>query len=154
MKRKQLIDSANSLYTFSPEIANEYAHKRELLVNQINSKMLARPDIGFLVGEKNLTIMQDNHANHAHFMESMLKTFNPEILVDTILWAFRTYRSRGFHPSYWSAQFNTLCEVFNEKLSPESKEEIEVIYSWMIVNIPAFTSLSDQDLLKVTIEKS
>jgi len=143
MERNQLIATATSIYSFSEETAKEFTRKRELLVNQINSKMLSRSDIEMMVGDKNLALMQDNHANHARFMESMLKSYDPEVMVDTILWVFRSYRSRGFHATYWAAQLNAWCEVFKENLSPDSGEKILCIYSWMIVNIPTFTSLSD-----------
>ena len=82
----------------------EYQGKQEQLVAEINQRMLARDDIATLVGLDNLVMMQDNHNNHACFMVSLLQIYVPEVLVDTVLWVFKAYRSHGFHNLYWSAQ--------------------------------------------------
>jgi len=142
MNREDLIRSAAEIRQVSPETANEYAQKKELLTAKLNEVMLRRPDIHELVGEKNIDMMRDNHSNHARFVASILRYFHPEVLTDTVLWVFRSYRSRGFHQNYWAAQISAWIEILRQELSPESFASIYPLYEWFSVNIPAFTDIS------------
>ncbi|MDK2977747.1 MAG: hypothetical protein PWP52_461 [Bacteroidales bacterium] len=108
--------------------------------------MLSHPDINDLVGEDNLDMMKDNHANHVRFMVSIFKNFDPEVLTDTVLWVFRAYRSRRFHSNYWAAQLNSWIEILKKELSEQTFKEIFPYYEWMQVNIPVFVKLSTEDL--------
>ncbi|HOO85572.1 MAG TPA: hypothetical protein PLS94_13460 [Prolixibacteraceae bacterium] len=108
--------------------------------------MLARPDVLTMVGESNIEMMKDNHANHARFLESIFKKHQPEVLVDTVLWVFRAYRSRSFASTYWAAQLNTWIEIYRKELSPECFSEVYPYYNWMQINIPIFNKLAEEDL--------
>jgi len=88
-------------------------------------------------------MMKDNHANHARFLESIFHEHSPEVLVDTIIWVFRAYRSRNFSSTYWAAQLNTWIEIHKRELSPECFNEIYPYYKWMQINIPVFNSLAE-----------
>ncbi len=144
MTKDRLIDAATAIPAASPEAAAEYERNRERLVAEVNRRMEARPDIEGLVGRDNLDMMRDNHANHARFVRTILKDFDPRVLVETVLWVFRAYRSRGFSDNYWAAQLNVWIEVMKETLSPESSTRIYPLYDWFIVHIPAFTFLSGE----------
>ena len=146
MERKQLFESAEQLKQVSENTFSEYQGKVELLINRINGLMLERPDLENLIGKNNTNMMKDNHANHARFIASILKNYNSDILVDSILWVFRAYRSHGFNSNYWSAQLNAWIITLKEVLSPESYIEIYPYYEWMQINIPSFVSLSDEKL--------
>jgi len=146
MNRNELIQSAQSLSPFNVEAIIEYEEKLQKMVAIINEKMEARSDINELIGVNNLAMMKDNHANHARFILSVMRNFNAEVLVETILWVFRAYRSRLFHTSYWAAQLNTWIEIFKTELSPETYREVLRLYSWMQVNIPSFVVCSDEKL--------
>lgn len=108
--------------------------------------MLARADLKELIGESNEAMMQDNHANHVRFIASILKNYNPEVLVDTILWVFRAYRSHRFTTNYWATQLNSWISIMKESLSSETYSEVYPLYEWMQVNIPLFVKLSDEKL--------
>ncbi|MBF0103304.1 MAG: hypothetical protein HQK77_20580 [Desulfobacterales bacterium] len=146
MQRQDLIQSASELSSVNSEIYTEYSDKRDALVAAINQTMINRLDLTELIGKNNLDMMKDNHANHAKFVQSIVKRHNPEILVDTVLWVFRAYRSRGFHPNYWSAQLNTWITILKQELSPKAYEALFPLYNWFIVNIPHFTELADKQL--------
>ncbi|MEE4197048.1 MAG: hypothetical protein V2I54_05350 [Bacteroidales bacterium] len=146
MDRFYLIKTAKYLKPVSEKGSLEYLGKQEQLVLLMNDKMLNRSDIHELVGRNNLEMMKDNHANHARFMVSLFENFNPEILVDTVLWVFRAYRSRNFHSNYWAAQLNGWIEILKEELSESTFTEIFPYYEWMQVNIPVFVKLSAEDL--------
>jgi hypothetical protein len=146
MEKKHLIESANTLVKVSERTAEEYQGKSEQFIQKMNELMLARQDLIKLIGENNTQMMKDNHANHVRFIASILKKKNVEILVETLLWVFRAYRSHGFTTNYWAAQLNTWFVVLQDQLSPESYSEVYPYYEWMQVNIPSFVVLSDEKL--------
>lgn len=146
MTKEQLLASAQKLHQIDEAHATEFSNKRESLLELMNARMNARADITDLVGENNLEMMKDNHANHLRFMESVFFELNPEVLTDTVLWVFRAYRSRNFKSTYWSAQLNTFLEIHKEKLSPECFNAISPYYNWMQINIPVFNDLAQNDL--------
>lgn len=100
MDKNNLIESAKKINHFSEATQQEYFQKSEMLINKMNDLMLARADLKELIGENNERMMQDNHANHVRFIASILKNYNPDVLVDTVLWVFRAYRSHRFTTNY------------------------------------------------------
>lgn len=152
MTHEELLDTARALPPFSAEVAREYGAQREALVAEINQRLLQRTDLEQMVGPGNQAMMQDNHSNHARFVESLLGHYNPEVLVETVLWVFRAYRSHGFRLTYWSAQLNTWVEVLEERLSPSSFAAIYPLYHWFIIHIPTFVALTDPHLGQPTAD--
>lgn len=138
MNKEKLIHTASQLGPFDPRAAADYAKAAGALTARLNQTMLARLDIEALTGKENLTMMQDNHANHARFISSLLIHFQPEVLVETILWVFRAYRSRGFASTYWAAQINEWIHLLPQELPEESHKNILPLYEWIQVNIPLF----------------
>jgi len=143
MTTEDLILSASKLKQPTAEVAAEFSQKRDMLALKINEIFSKRNDIVSLIGENNISMMEDNHRNHARFLESVFTDYNPEVLVTTVLWVFRAYRTHGFHLSYWPAQLDTWVEIFKTELSKEAFAEIYPFYNWMIINQPAFANLSD-----------
>lgn len=149
MGRSLLIKSADKISRVSEESIKEYIDKMELLAAKMNEIMLKREDILKLIGgEKNITMMKDNHNNHLRFVASILQTPNSETLVDTTLWVFRAYMSRGFSPDYWAVQLNTWRQLLKENITDKAFLEIISIYNWFTVNIPHFTVEVDEKLEK------
>lgn len=149
MEKLKLVESAESIRTVSAEAVREYIEKMDTLAVKMNEAMLAREDIFELVGgEKNITMMKDNHYNHLRFIGSIMQTPDAETLVDTVLWVFRAYMSRGFHTNYWAAQINTWTRILKENLSAESYIEVASVYNWLSINIPFFTIAADEKLEK------
>lgn len=142
MDKSHLLKTAEQLQQVSAQSASEFCSKRDHLIDLMNQKMLARPDLISMVGEGNVEMMKDNHANHARFLESIFKLQQADVLVDTVLWVFRAYRSRNFASTYWAAQLNTWIEIYRKELSPECFTEIYPYYNWMQINIPIFNLLS------------
>ncbi len=142
MTREELVNSAQLLVPPSRQAADEYYLKSEMFSEEINRIMGARPDVGYMTGG-NIAMMQDNHRNHARFIASLFSAYSPSVLVNTVLWVFRAYRSHGFQLTNWPAQLDTWVEVLRNGLSPDAFSEIYPLYNWMIVNQPAFAQLSD-----------
>ncbi|MBA4397371.1 MAG: hypothetical protein C0394_08315 [Syntrophus sp. (in: bacteria)] len=143
MTREELLATAEKLPRFSTVTAGEFAEKREQLAAEMNRIMGQRPDLADLIGQGNREMMEDNHRNHARFIGSLIQNFSPQVLVETVLWVFRAYRSHGFRLTYWPAQLDTWVEVLKRELSPGAYEEIYPLYHWMIIHQPAFVGLSD-----------
>lgn len=144
MSKAALIASATALQQPSTQVAQEFEDKRELLAAEINRLMISRSDLNLLIGEGNTAMMEDNHRNHARFIASVFLDFQPPVLVETVLWVFRAYRSHGFHLTYWPAQLDQWVALFKTHLSPEAFKEIYPFYHWMIVNQPLFVMESDK----------
>lgn len=146
MQREDLFISSRKLLQVSEKSAEEFGSKRDHLVGLMNDKMENRADLIEMVGTGNVEMMKDNHANHARFMESIFSQHAPEMLVDTVLWVFRAYRSRNFSSTYWAAQLNSWIEIFKSELSPECYNEVYPYYNWMQINIPTFNNLAEENL--------
>ncbi len=146
MDKNYLLETATQLKQVKVKTADEYHQKAEELITKMNKLMLERPDIESLVGSNNINMMKDNHSNHVRFIASILKNHNPDVLVDTVLWVFRAYRSHGFTTNYWAAQLNAWITIIKEILSPESFVETYPYYEWMQINIPIFAKVSDEKL--------
>lgn len=148
MNRENLIATASALPQVEQQHSAEYSSKRDHLVDMMNQLMTARADVNEMVGSHNIAMMKDNHANHARFMESIFIQQAPEVLVDTILWVFRAYRSRNFSSTYWAAQMNTWIELYRSELSPDCFKQVYPYYNWMQINIPHFNHLAEEKLEK------
>jgi CRISPR/Cas system CSM-associated protein Csm4 (group 5 of RAMP superfamily) len=149
MEKETLVKSASKITKVSEDSLKEYMDKMDMLAAKINEAMLKREDIFELIGgEKNITMMKDNHNNHLRFIASVLQTPDSETLVDSVLWVFRSYMSRGFNSNYWAAQLNTWIRLLKENLSEKAFSEIFSIYNWMSVNIPKFSIAADEKLEK------
>lgn len=146
MNKIELIRSAKKLPKVNENFTAEFSEKRDSLVEKMNQKMQVRPDVNEMVGENNIEMMKDNHANHARFLESVFYELNPEVLVDTVLWVFRAYRSRNFSSTYWAAQLNSWLDIYKAELSPECYNAIYPYYNWMQINIPIFNKLAEENI--------
>jgi len=144
--RADLVRTASQIPPFVPETAKEFETKREAIVSEMNTLMLSRADLDSLVGANNREMMQDNHANKSRFIHAMLVHFDPEELVDTVLWVFRAYRAHGFTDAYWPAALNAWLAVMERQLSPEAYANVLPLYDWMIVNIPHFVGIADDNM--------
>jgi len=68
------------------------------------------------------------------------------VLVETVLWVYRAYRSHGFRLTYWPAQLNAWMVVLKAQLSEDTFREIHPLYNWFIVNQAAFVRLTDDEV--------
>jgi hypothetical protein len=146
MRQADLIRAAQGLRPVAPEAAREFAEKREGLAMALTQRMLARPDLERLVGVGNADMMQNDSRNMTRFLATMYEHLAPETLVETVLWVFRAYRSHGFQVTFWAANLDTLLEALREQTSPAAYRDLSPLVEWLIVHVPAFTALSDQQL--------
>ncbi|MBM9520918.1 hypothetical protein JWG39_13950 [Desulforhopalus vacuolatus] len=144
--KNTLLTSASLLLQPSQEVASEFAVKRDELAARGNQIMDQRADLDRLIGLENQQMARDNNKNFSRFMQAQFTNYNAEVMVDTVLWVFRAYRSHGFKTTYWAANLNIWTDMLREELSPRAFEAVYPFYEWLIVNIPVFTALSDEAL--------
>jgi len=144
MKKEELISSASVLMQPGSKSLEEFTRKADILIAELNKRFENREDIQQLIGSENINMMLDNHRNQFRFMISLFHGYEPKVFVETISWVFRTYRRHGFNFTYWPAIFNTLSDILKNNLSADCFNEVYPFYNWMIVNIPAFVSLTGQ----------
>lgn len=142
MRKDNLINSASKLKEISGSACTEYSENLHLLVAKVTGLVLEHNNIDSLIGDANASMMRDNHTNHAKFMVSIFENYNPIVFVETILWAFRTYLSHGFHPKYWDLHLNAWLKTISQNLSKETSEQISPYYIWMLEKIPIFVELA------------
>ncbi len=142
--KEKLIKTASLLTQPQESAREEFSRMRDKLAELGNQTMANRADLDKLVGKDNQKMAEDNNRNFARFMVSLFSDFNPKMLVETVLWVFRAYRSHGFQTTYWAANLNIWVDMLRQELSKESFEEIYPFYQWIVVNIPIFTKISDE----------
>lgn len=141
-----LLSSAQKLLSPSEKAHAEFSAKIDLFVAQGNAVIAARPDIDKLVGIDNHEMAENNNGNFARFMDSMFTEYDPDTFVETVLWVFRAYRSHGFQTTYWAANLDIWQKMLEKELSEEAYSSISPFYNWLIVHIPLFTKITDDDL--------
>ena len=143
MTKEELLQSARELKQPTKEAAGEFAKKVDRIALGVINRLNSRPDLNKLIGDNNQHMMEDNTRNFTRFMESLFHEYKPEVCVETVLWAVRTYRSHGFMQAYWPANLNTFIEVNREQLSESTFTEIYPFYKWITVNIPVFFVINE-----------
>jgi hypothetical protein len=146
LNQDYLIETARRLVQPQPDAAHEFESQRDALAEELNRQMGARPDLDKLIGPGNLAMMQDNSRNFGRFMGTMFHGYEPEVLVNTALWVFRAYRSHGFQTTYWAANLDSFVEILRQRLTPAAFQAVYPFFDWLIVNIPLFVRISDQQL--------
>lgn len=141
--KELLLESADALKQPEAGSAEEFAKKQDQLAAMGNQIMGQRSDLEKLVGPGNAQMAEDNNRNFVRFMTSMFTNYESKVLVETVLWVFRTYRSHGFRTTYWSANLNIWVDMLKRELSSDTFDAVHPFYNWLIVNIPVFTRLTD-----------
>ena len=143
MTKEELVISARELKQPSKDSINEFTEKVDRIALGVIDRLNNRPDLDKLIGENNRSMMEDNTRNFTRFMESLFHEYKPEVFVETVLWAVRTYRAHGFLQAYWPANLDTFIEVTREELSEIAFAETYLFYKWITVNIPVFFVINE-----------
>ena len=146
MNKEELVQSAQVLKAPSAAATKEFERKLDAVAAELSRRMLARPDLERLIGPDNQLMMENNSRNFCRFMASLFQNYEPAVLVETALWAFRAYRAHGFQITYWPANLDTLVQILKEELPAPVYGEVYPFFDWLIVHIPAFVLISDRAL--------
>ncbi|MFH1137069.1 MAG: hypothetical protein V1816_13425 [Pseudomonadota bacterium] len=138
MDQGQLLSSVEGLPRPSAGSTEEFVDKKASLAERVNRTLEKRTDLEKLIGPGNLAAMKGNHYHQALFFESFFLVFDPRVLVEAAPWAYRTYRSHGFTPSYWPVQLNAWVEALGMELTPGAAGEIAPFFQWILEHLPDF----------------
>ena len=139
-----LLETAGALQQPQASAVLAFSRKKDQLAAQGNQSMAERADLEKLIGKNNQQMAEDNNRNFARFMESVFTSYHPEVLVETVLWVFRTYRAHGFHATYWAANLNVWVEMLKKELQEDDYNSLYPFYNWLIIHIPICVKLTDQ----------
>ncbi len=145
--KETILKSAEKLKQPGDSFVQEFCNKWETLAAIGTQMLMERPDIEKLIGKNNLKMAEDNNRNFPRFMAALFLNYQPNTLVETVLWVFRAYRAHGFQTTYWAANLNIWVDLLKKELTPEAFKEIYPFYNWLIINIPIFVSITDNDIL-------
>jgi len=132
------------------------AYHRELaaMVDDLNRELGDRLDLGDLVGPDGVELMQDNHRNHAQFMDNVFFLGNFDLLARTLPWVYRVYVSRGFSTDYFPAALHSWQDSVRRRIPGHLAPPILAVYQWMLDKHPLLCSLypekSAQELTPVS----
>jgi len=138
-------DSKDS-YVLQPiplEQAEKYAHYRDALIEEVNKRLLGRPDFPKLIGNSTIETMIANHRNHADFMATVFRFNSFSLLEKTLPWVYRAYHNQGFSYDYFLVELYTWVDAIKE-LIPPPVDHILSIYRWMIEQHENNISLSQE----------
>lgn len=146
MNKDQLIESARGILPPSKAAADAFEARREAISAELIRRMLERSDLDRLIGAHNREMMQNNCHNMPRFMSSMFRSFDPAVLVESMLWVRRAYRAHGFQIAYWPASMDTMVQILKEQLDPNTFAAVYPCFEWMLLRNPALVELSDAAL--------
>lgn len=139
MDKAQLKKQAGHLKKPSLHSYNDYVDQTQMMINAVSRELKADPDFTDKIGD-NEELMETNLSNHAQFMSSLFLNYDANVFVETILWVYRTYMSRGVKDVYWLDSYRIWLEVIKKQLPAESFQEISPFYQFMLQNHPHFVN--------------
>ncbi|MFO7611207.1 MAG: cobalamin-dependent protein [Clostridia bacterium] len=128
----------------SAESAKLYKKRSGHMLEKINAIMTEKSSRLNLIGSNPLSVMYNNHDNHAMFVSNLLLLNDYTMLRKTVAWVLSSYMSKGFAKEYFGIFLNTWIEVLEQELPENNSKEIRKVYELMI-------SLTDDDSLREQI---
>jgi len=101
-----LVQFIEKLPAIPGDAAKEFADSRGSIIARVNSAMEARDDLTILTGGNPVSVVRDNHVNHANTMAVTFGLGSLEILAMTAPWVYRSYIYHGFSPDYFPVLFS------------------------------------------------
>ncbi len=132
-----------SLRPIPPEACLHFHRSMGTLIDEVNSEMEGRADLAQLIGAGNLSLMRDNHNNHAAFMDNVFFLGNYTLLASVIPWVYRVYAARGFSLDYFPTELQAWSRAIQAHLPAPLAEPILAVYAWMIQHHPLFAGSAE-----------
>jgi MerR family transcriptional regulator, light-induced transcriptional regulator len=112
----------------------------------VDQALTAHPDLAWLIGGTgSLSVMKDNHRNHAAFMSTVFHLNLVDLLCRTIPWVYRTYAGRGFDPDYFPVALSAWQSAVRNRVAPAKAAPSLAIYDWMKAHHQDWIRLSEND---------
>jgi len=122
--------------SIAPESVSEYENNLIQLVRKVDKLLTKKNAEHNLIGDNSLSVMYDNHENHAHFILNVLQLNDWELLRNTLPWVLHSYTARGFSPRYFREVLSAYKAAMHSVLSGKAAEEISALYDWMADLLP------------------
>jgi methanogenic corrinoid protein MtbC1 len=103
-----------------------------ILKKYVDDEMASNPSINVLIGNNPLQVMYDNHNHHSAFMTTVFSIGNYDLLVRTMIWAYRSYAAHNFSYDYFPIELKTWIKALEKFTPPDVTINIISIYDWMI----------------------
>jgi len=142
MSKEALIQSADQLIAPDAATSRSLKEMAEGMAQDLTKSMSKRKDLEELIGTGNLSVMEVNHLNHFNYMSSLAALYDATSFVETVIWVFRTYMSRGFTPKYWQEMLPEANNIIAKYLPMEQHLQIEGIYTWLQEHVSDFVQVS------------
>lgn len=125
---EDVIDDIQTVLDRVPEPAvRAYTSRWPVIAGQVNLTMAEAARGEGLIGDNALRVMYDNHANHAHFVQSALRLRSARMVASIIIWVYRSYIKRGFRSEYFLRELQawqaSIRHVLSDAESPDSIAE-------------------------------
>ncbi len=143
---EEIISKAEKLPSIPFSAAQEYNEKADRLVEEVNLSISAYPDLNKIIGNNPRSVLYDNHNNHALFMSNIFKLNEFALMVRVIVWAYRTYHSRGFSFDYFPLAMRTWINAVQNNIEPSQANPLVTVYQWIIDNHQQIIEASREDL--------
>lgn len=127
-----LIQKAETINPIPFSAAQQYSDNQDRLVDEVNRVLSADPDIDKLIGHNPLSVLYDNHNNHATFMSNVFKLNDFTLMTRVILWVYKTYNNHKFSYDYFPRAMRAWIEAVRNHLDPDKAEPIINVYRWII----------------------
>lgn len=137
----RLQEEAAALFPVSQRDAGAFSRRRETLVGRMNQSVQGGGRLPGLEKEGSRQEMEENHRNHARFMDTVFTLGDPGMLVRTIPWVYRTYVAHGLDPEYFPAVLEEWARLLEDELAGDAATLLPV-YEWMRVRHPEWLRLS------------
>lgn len=146
MTKQELTNTLEAITPPDSAAAQQFAERRERLVEQVDALMLARADLDELIGALNRPQMHRNHRNHSLFMEALFADYDASRLLATVLWVLPAYQAHGFKFGYWDVQLAAWQKVLADALDPEVWQQIAPLYAWIRDHLDTINTLGRAEL--------
>lgn len=143
MSRESLIKSADNIIQSSPLIAQSLEGLAEVMANDLNSRMINKTNLDELIGENNIPLMVTNHDKFFAYFNSLISLYDPITFIETIIWALRSYISKGFVPAYWQTMIPEATKVVQKHLPEDQFRQVRNVYDWFQNNILELVRVSE-----------
>ena len=140
---KVLLKGIEGLGTVPIEAAMAYEIFAGSLLQQVNKKIANRDDLSVLIGRAPISMLYDNHKNHAMFMASVFRFNAFKMLAHVVPWVYRAYRNHGFSYDYFPVELKLWKEAIEQYLEGEYPALTDV-YQWMLENHQSFITLAGE----------
>jgi len=127
----------------STEAAEAYARESDKLLEQVQGKLAAHPEIRGLTGRGPVEMMQKNLQDHPKIMSLVFKFNSCEFLVRTIAWEYSSCHSRGFSYDFFPLKFAAWEAAIQSGIQePVWAAELLAVYRWLARHHEDLVSLS------------